>query len=148
MTYLLLALLGVTLLIVLWLSAQLNKVRVKLAVIPQDADVLALLRTVDNDLGRIDEAVSGMQPRLARVEEALPKAIAHTGVVTYDAFGNITGNQSRSIALLDASGTGLVISLLVGRSETLFFTKQVRDGAGSEPLSPEEQAAVTRALAG
>jgi hypothetical protein len=146
--FLLLALLGITLLIVLWLSTQLNRVRAKVAAIPRDADVLGLLRRVDNDLGRLDDAVAGMEPRLSRVEEALPRAIAHTGVVAYDAFGNITGNQSRSIALLDASGTGLVLSLLVGRTETLFFTKQVRDGVGSEALSPEEQAAVTRALAG
>lgn len=148
MTYLILSLLGITLLIVLWMSGQLNRVRSKLAAVPEDADVIGLLRRVDNDLGQLEHAVESMEPRLASVEATLPSAISHTGVVSYDAFGDITGNQSRSIALLDRGGNGLVISLLVGRSETLFFTKQVRDRVGAEPLSPEEQAAVTQALAG
>ena len=42
MTYLILAVLGITLVIVLWLSTQLVRVRAKLAVIPEDNDVLAL----------------------------------------------------------------------------------------------------------
>ena len=66
----------------------------------------------------------------------------------YDAFGDIAGNLSRSIALLDATGDGLVISLLVGRSETLFYTKQVRGRRGLEELSPEEAEAVDRAMQG
>lgn len=148
MTYFLLGLLGVTLLIVLWLSAQLNRVRAKIEVVPKDADVLGLLRRIDNDLARLDRVMSDLEPRLATVEERLPRAISHTGVVSYDAFGDITGNLSRSIALLDQQANGVVISLLVGRSETRFFTKQVRDGVGAEPLSPEEDDAVARALAG
>jgi hypothetical protein len=74
-------------------------------------------------------------------------AISYTGIVTYDAFDNIAGNQSRSIALLNAQGDGLVISLLVGRNETLFFTKQIRGHVGMEELSPEEAEAVSQALA-
>jgi len=53
---------------------------------------------------------------------------------------------SRSIALLDARGNGVVISLLVGRTETLFFTKQVRGMEGVEELSPEEKEAIAEAV--
>jgi hypothetical protein len=66
--------------------------------------------------------------------------------VAYDAFGNITGNQSRAIALLSQRGDGLVITLLKAREETVFYTKGVNDGKGVEELSPEETAAVDRAL--
>ena len=104
MNYLLLGLLGVTLLIVLWMSAQLARVRTKVAVIPEDADVLALLRRVDNDLAQLEHSVKGLEPRLAAVEERLPHAISYTGVVSYDAFGDISGNLSRSIAMLDRNG--------------------------------------------
>ena len=148
MNYLILAVVAVTLIIVLGLSTQLAKVRAKVAVVPQDEDVLGLLRRVDNDLARIDDTVGGMLPRLAAVEQALPSAISHTGVVSYDAFGDIAGNLSRSIALLDQAGNGIVISLLVGRSETRFFTKRVSERAGVDPLSPEEEAAIDQALSG
>lgn len=50
------------------------------------------------------------------------------------------------IVLLDSIGDGLVISLLVGRNETHFFTKEVRAGSGTERLSPEEDAAISRAM--
>ena len=148
MTYLILAIAGITLLIVWWLSAQLMRVRAKVSAIPQDNDVLALLRRVDNDLARIDHVVAELGPRLARVENVLPAAISYTGVVAYDAFGDIAGNLSRSIALLDRRGNGVVISLLVGRGETRFYTKRVTGRNGDEPLSPEEEAAIDQALAG
>ncbi len=148
MNYLILAVVVVALLVVLWLSAQVTRVRAKLAVVPQDSDVLALLRRIDNDLGRIDQTVSEIKPRLAVAEQALSAAISRTGVVSYDAFGDIAGNLSRSFALLDRAGNGIVISLLVGRNETRFFTKRVSDRVGIDPLSPEEEAAIDQALAG
>ena len=148
MNYLILGLLGATLLIVLWMSAQLTRVRAKVAVIPEDADVLGLLRRIDNDLAHLDHALADLEPRLAAVESKVPTAISYTGIVSYDAFGDISGNLSRSIALLDRGGNGIVISLLVGRSETRFFTKQLRSGEGIEPLSPEEEEAIAQALAG
>jgi hypothetical protein len=67
-------------------------------------------------------------------------------VVAYNAFGNIAGQQSRSIALLNQRGDGIVITLLSSREETLFFTKQVAEGVGTEALSPEDSTAVDRAL--
>ena len=148
MTHLILAVLGITLVIVLWLSTQLVRVRAKLAVIPEDNDVLAFLRRLDNDLARVDHSVTALAPRITEIETMLPSGISFTGVVAYDAFGDIAGNQSRSIALLDRRGNGLVISLLVGRGETRFYTKQVTARRGDEPLSPEEEAAIDRALAG
>lgn len=63
-------------------------------------------------------------------------------MVAYDAFGDISGNLSRSIALLSQEGDGVVISLLVGRGETMFYVKQIREGKGTEPLSPEEEEAI------
>lgn len=148
MNLLVLAVVGLTLLIVLWMSAQLTRIRGKVAAVPQDADVFGLLRRIDNDLARLDHAFAAMEPRLAGVESQLPAAISRTGIVSYDAFGDIAGDLSRSIALLDSEGNGIVISLLVGRSETRFFTKQVKLREGAEPLSPEEEAAIDQALVG
>lgn len=129
-----------------WLVLQVGKLRRKLSAIPEDGDVVRILRDLDADLAAAETTLADMAPRLAAVESRLPSAISHIGVVNYDAFGDITGNQSRSIAIMDARGNGIVISLLVGRNHTRFFTKQVRDHRGTEELSPEESAAVTRAL--
>jgi hypothetical protein len=86
-----------------------------------------------------------LEPRVAAVEQLLPHAIVNTGVVNYDAFGDIAGNLSRSMALLSLNGDGVVLSILVGRLDVRVFTKEVRGFVGIEELSPEEKEAVARA---
>lgn len=130
----------------LGLAMQVAGLRRRLAAVPKDGNVIDLMRSIDHDLGEVEKQVANLGPRLLAVEQKLPLAVSYTGVVTYDAFGDIGGKLSRSIALLDSNGDGLVISLLVGRNETLFFTKEVRSGSGTERLSPEEGAAIARAM--
>ena len=132
----------------MYLVVQVAKLRRKIYAVPEDGNVFATLAELDLDLAQVEDTVAQIAPRLEILESLLPEAIRHTGVVAYDAFDNIAGNQSRSIALLNDRGNGLVISLLVGRTETLFFTKQVRNSQGVEPLSPEEADAVTEAMDG
>ncbi len=139
---------AIALLVSVALAVQVQGLRRRLEGVPTDGDVVGLLRTLDQDLDALESIVGDVAPRLARVEHELPNAISRTGVVVYDAFGDIAGNLSRSIALLDGRGDGLVISLLVGRSETLFYTKQVRALRGLEELSPEEAEAVAQAVQG
>lgn len=139
---------SVSLLLAIVAMAQLSALRNRLKAVPKDGDIVGLMKELDLDLSAVEKVLADMQPRLEVVERAIPLAVSYVGVVTYNAFGDITGNQSRSVALLDRRGDGLVLSILVGRAETLFYTKQVRGRAGSEQLSPEEHAAIDRALAG
>ena len=138
----------VALLAAIVLAIQVTNLRRRLDSVPADEDVFAILRGVDNELGRLDAVTAALEPRLADVEHLIPRAIVNTGVVNYDAFGDIAGNMSRSVALLSVEGDGIVISILVGRLDVRVFTKEVRDFVGVEELSPEEKAAVTRAGAG
>jgi hypothetical protein len=94
----------------------------------------------------VEAGLAVLDQRLQDVEDKLPYAITRTAVVAYDAFGNIAGQLSRSIALLSENGDGVVLSILVSREEILFFTKEIRGGVGSEQLSPEEDSAVGRAM--
>jgi hypothetical protein len=127
------------------LALQLNSLRNRFNAVPADENVFSILRGIDNELGRLDAVIADLEPRLADVEDLIPRAIVNTGVVNYDAFGDIAGNLSRSVALLSVNGDGVVISILVGRLDVRVFTKEVRGFAGVEELSPEEKAAVTRA---
>ena len=113
MIWVILAVVAITLLITLWLVIQLNRVRATITATPTDGNVFATLRKIDNELGHLDELVGAMGPRLASVEAKIPLAISYTGIVAFDAFDNIAGNLSRSIALLNEQGDGVVISLLV-----------------------------------
>ncbi len=137
---------GLAIVIALVSFVQVQAVRHKLDSVPADGNLVGLLQSLTATTSANSAAVSQIEGRVSTLEGRLPYAISYIGVVAYDAFGNIAGNQSRSVALLNQRGDGLVITLLVARDSTVFFTKQVSGGRGDEVLSPEELAAVDRAL--
>jgi hypothetical protein len=68
--------------------------------------------------------------------------------VRYDAYGEMSGHQSTSIALLDARRSGVVLSSILHRDQARLYAKRVDAGRGEIELSPEEQEAVRLALEG
>ena len=88
-----------------------------------------------------------LEERLAAVEAGLRGAIAHSALVRYDAYNELSGRQSVSIALLDAERSGLVLSCIHHRDQARVYAKQVHAGAAELELSPEEAEAVRLALA-
>ncbi len=94
---------------------------------------------VDLVHGTIDE-------RLAEVEARLDGAIAYRALVRFDAYNELSGRQSTSIALLDAHGSGIVISSIHHRDQARMYAKQVHEGRGELELAPEEEEAVRVAL--
>ena len=135
-----------TVVLAIWQTIQIQAVRRKVDAVPQDGNVVALLGAIDDRSRANSASVDAVTRRVAELEGRLPYAISYVGVVAYDAFGDITGNQSRSIAFLSQRADGLVLTLLVAREETVFYAKEIRGGKGVEELSPEESAAVDRAL--
>jgi len=98
-----------------------------------------LRAAVDSTFSRLDE-------RLTHNERRLGRTISKTAVIRYDAYGEMTGRQSSSMALLDDSGTGVVLSSILHREQARMYVKDVRDGHSEFELSPEENEAIATAL--
>lgn len=96
----------------------------------------------------VQDAAARLDARLGAAEGRLDGAIAHRGLVRYDAYNEMSGRQSTSLALLDARGSGVVISTIHHRDQARLYAKQVVEGHGQLQLSPEEEEAVRVALAG
>jgi hypothetical protein len=115
-------------------------------------DLVAHAAGLDRDFralhSYVEDLSAGLQSRLGTVEERLDGAIAHHGLVRYDAYNEMSGRQSTSIALLDARGSGVVVSSIHHRDQARLYAKQVIEGQGQLALSPEEQEAIRVALAG
>src|SRR5579859_4708822 len=77
-----------------------------------------------------------------------PLALRDLAVVRYDALSEMSGQLSFSVALLNSLGDGVVLSSINGRAETRTYAKIIRQGAGTQPLSPEEEQAVRSARLG
>jgi CRISPR/Cas system CMR-associated protein Cmr1 (group 7 of RAMP superfamily) len=94
----------------------------------------------------VGETATRLDGRLAGVEHALLGTISHRALVRYDAYNELSGHQSMSIALLDDEQSGIVLSCIHHRDQARVYGKQVRGGRGEIELSPEEAEAVRLAL--
>ena len=97
-----------------------------------------------DDLHRaVDEVTAGLTSLNRRVDDTVSK----TAIVRYDAYENSGGHQSASIAMLDSSRTGVILSAIQGRDYARIYVKELDRGRASVALSPEEEEAVERAMA-
>ena len=96
----------------------------------------------------MEDIAAALDRRMVTAEERLDGAIAYRALVRYDAYNEMSGHQSTSIALLDARRDGVVLSSIHHREQARLYAKQVRDGRAEIELSPEEAEAVRLALEG
>jgi hypothetical protein len=94
----------------------------------------------------VDEVATRLDARLGGTEAALRTVFAHRALVRYDAYNELSGKQSVSIALLDDERSGLVLSCIHHRDQARVYAKAVNGGQGELELSPEEAEAVRIAL--
>ncbi len=113
---------------------------------------LAGRRTNSRARGKADATGLPEDPRALRQEVAALKAesaqaLRNVAVVRYDAFTDTGGQLSWSLALLDDSGSGVVLTSIQGRNESRTYAKNVAGWTSETQLSPEEEDAITNARA-
>jgi hypothetical protein len=96
----------------------------------------------------VEETAHRLEQRMGTAEERIDGCVAYTALVRYDAWGEMSGHQSSSMALLDSHSTGVVVSSILHRDQARVYVKQVREGESELELSPEEREAIDTAMAG
>jgi hypothetical protein len=96
--------------------------------------------------GYVQDAAERLDRRMETAERRIDGAVAYRALIRYDAYGEMSGRQSTSIALLDANRSGLVLSSIHHRDHARLYAKEVREGKPEFELSPEEDEAIRRAL--
>ena len=99
---------------------------------------------------RVDDlhrAVDEIAAALSRVDRRVDSSLARISIVRYDALEGTGGQQSASVAVLDSSRSGIVLSAIQGRDYARVYVKELERGRAAVALSPEEQEAVERAMA-
>jgi uncharacterized protein DUF4446 len=94
----------------------------------------------------VEEAMGRLDERMTAGEGRIDGCIAYRAVVRYDAYGEMSGQQSSSIALLDEHRSGVVVSSILHRDQARVYVKQVNNGESDIELSPEERQAIDTAL--
>lgn len=109
-------------------------------------DLVAYVRELE---GAVEQARAELDQLAAEGAEAsrrLDGAITHFGVIRYDAYQEMSGRQSSSMALLDEHRDGIVLSSILHREQARLYVKSVAGGRSEIGLSPEEEEAIAAAL--
>jgi hypothetical protein len=93
----------------------------------------------------LPEDVLGLRQEVAALRAEAGDSLRHLAVVRYDAFGDMGGHLSWSLALLDNTGDGVVLTSIHGRSDARTYAKNVTDWSSQQQLSPEEEEAIAHA---
>jgi hypothetical protein len=127
----------------------LDVVAVALAVVACVVAGLALRRTPSrptaDGVDALPEDVHGLRQEVAALKAESADALRHLSVVRYDAFGDVGGHLSWSLAVLDDAGHGVVLTSIHGRSEARTYAKSISSWSCEQQLSPEEEEAIEHA---
>jgi hypothetical protein len=102
---------------------------------------VGLLARVERVEQRADAVEGSVDAAIARVDGCYQRR----SLLRYDALEGSGGKQSATIAVMDAAGSGLVLSAIQGRDYARIYIKDVQRGESDVELSPEEQRAVDAA---
>jgi hypothetical protein len=96
----------------------------------------------------VEEALTRLEERSQSSDQRIDRSITYRALVRYDAYGEMSGAQSSSFAMLDAHRSGIVFSSILHRDQARVYVKEVREGESPIELSPEERQAIETALSG
>ncbi len=96
----------------------------------------------------VEDAAAGIDARMAGAESRIAACVTHRSLIRYDAYGEMSGRQSSSLALLDDTRSGVVLTSILHRDTARVYVKQIVAGESELELSPEELEAIESALAG
>ena len=97
------------------------------------------------DASGLPEDPRALRQEVAALKAESAQALRHVAVIRYDAFTDTGGQLSWSMALLDDSGSGVVLTSIQGRNESRTYAKNVAAWSSETQLSPEEEDAISNA---
>lgn len=137
------------LVVLVWLAVRARALGKRLQRLTAGATGASLERVLMDHLARVEEVDTRqrqVEERVCALERQIPLCVQRVGLVRYDAFEDVGGQQSFSLAILDAQQNGLVLTSVYSRSDVRVYAKAIRQGQPSHPLSEEELQAIRNAL--
>ena len=103
-------------------------------------------RSDDRTIAKIEHRLDDVAFRQDDLDKAMSSCLRRIGVVRFNAFDDVGGEQSFSLAMLDARNNGIVISAIYGRQDSRIYVKVIANGEAERPLGQEEAKALKEAL--
>ena len=103
------------------------------------------LRQVISQFKNLKKDFKEMSIELNSLKKESKFSVQKVGVVRFNPFKNLGGNQSFSVALLDGNNDGIIITSFYNRNGNRIFGKPIRKGRSIYILSEEEKSAIEKA---
>lgn len=135
----------------IYLTAKYQKLFNKASLLFSDKSDKNLAKIIEDYMASVKEVEDhcfAIDNELKKVRKMAEEGYQKLGFVRYNPFGDVGGNQSFSIALLDDKNSGFVISSIHSREGTRVYSKTVSLGESQYNLSEEEKKAIKIALKG
>ncbi|MFA6047495.1 MAG: DUF4446 family protein [Parcubacteria group bacterium] len=98
------------------------------------------IKTLDHDIQELFNISN-------QINNLASRGLFKVGIVRFNPFRDVGGDQSFAIALLNGKNTGLTISSLYSREGTRIYCKNITDGQSEKyPLTDEEKEAIKIAI--
>ena len=105
--------------------------------------ILSYLKRVES----LEEGEEITRAALTAIKDNLKITYQKKGLVKYDAFREMSGALSYSLALLDKENNGVLISSMYSREGCYTYAKDIVNGESKINLSEEEEEALKQAIA-
>ncbi|MCD6528189.1 DUF4446 family protein [bacterium] len=139
---------GILVILIAILTAQVFSLRRRFYFLFQkgDKNLEEILREQFKKLKQQEEKLEQVLEDVTELKKISQKSFQKIGIVRFNPFKEVGGNQSFSIALLDANNNGFVITSHYGRELSRVYAKPVLKGKSQYSLSKEEQEAIEKAI--
>ena len=99
-----------------------------------------------NDISSLKTSTEKNRKDIKKIIENLSECYQRVGIVKYDAFKEMGGKLSFSVALLNDNETGFIINSIHSSEGCYVYTKEIVNGECAISLGDEEKKALTLAL--
>lgn len=110
-----------------------------------EEDVLAAGVAQSERVDELMEKVTRLGQSVVVAQRDIAASLRHLAVVRFNATGDIGGQFSFSLAILDDAANGIVITSIQGHNSGRIYSKTIFDGKSETALSPEETQAIANA---
>ena len=145
-TLIILLLLIVWITITEWRFYRLNKNYLTIFNGKKSTTTEGLVKEIVEDLDEREKEIISLDGRIKDLENLIPKTAQKIAVIRFNPFKEVGGDQSFSLAILDANNDGVVISSLFSRDNNRVYGKQIKGGHSKYELLDEEKEVIQKAI--
>jgi hypothetical protein len=140
----------ITIILLIITLCKLKKVNRRIDTLTRGKDAETMEDSILNFFEKVEaleDAEIKMHRDIREIKENLKITYQKTGLVKYDAFREMSGALSYSLALLDKENNGILISSMYSREGCYTYAKDIVKGECKINLSDEEAEALKQAVA-